>query len=666
MAIQLPHGFISLEEAVRRPNEEVSIIGVVVDHLPPTKSKGPDYMCAFSIADMLWSGQYYGDLKVKYFKPTLSELPSISGTGDVVILRNIRVKEWCGLHNALSYVRTSWKVYPAATIPEKMPAPSDQIKCFTAPTMKEVAGPAERAYVVALCNSQDQSTFKLTEYPPKVDVAKDGTVVQVATAPTSREKFRLLKDVNDYDFSNLIGQVVRTYHPAGDRLELYLTDYTSNDFFYNYEWGSTETGAVSRDGDRYGYVPVGGKKKRKDWPGPFGKMTLRIELLDVHARFAKESVKVGDFVHLRNVRTKFSKVGAAGLEGSLYPDDKYRGRIDVTILDDHDDEQVKAVLRRKQEYWKKAKQQHGDFLDTLKEGKKRAVSDDDDNNEAGVKKKKTRSKKARKARQEEAKEKERLQEIQFKTKLDLNKHVQCEHAGFQPLSLAEILQGNNHEAKTPGGVDYVLPFLNIKYRATVRVVDFFPRRLEDFAVPRRAPEYDVLSDRDSSGSEADIAMHVKDPQSMWEWRFCLLVEEGDPTAPGGKDRLKVMVAGNDAVRLLKMDAKNLRRDKRALEELRERLFILWGNLEELKCSATSTVLGESNNSGNRQAAVNPSDGAPTSYQPQKSGLTATKTQATSKAFRCCLKEYGVPTKGKDRNEPGTWQRRYRMFDTWID
>lgn len=102
----------------------------------------------------------------------------------------------------------------------------------------------------------------------------------------------------------------------------------------------------------------------------------------------------------------------------------------------------------------------------------------------------------------------------------------------------------------PEGVEYRLPFQNLRYKASVRVVDFFPPRLEDFAVAYN-PEYAMLSDAES---DEDSSMG----QQRWEWRFCLLVEDGGPNARYKKgenrDRLKLFVAGQDAVFLLGIDA----------------------------------------------------------------------------------------------------------------
>ena len=86
--------------------------------------------------------------------------------------------------------------------------------------------------------------------------------------------------------------------------------------------------------------------------------------------------------------------------------------------------------------------------------------------------------------------------------------------------------------------------------------------------------------------------------------------------------------------------RSLREDSRSLAELKEKLFILWGDLEELKFA--STVLPTANDAEKR---------------------------ASSNPFECCIQEYGVPIPITDRSDSdGTdtkWQRMHRMFGTTV-
>lgn len=103
-----------------------------------------------------------------------------------------------------------------------------------------------------------------------------------------------------------------------------------------------------------------------------------------------------------------------------------------------------------------------------------------------------------------------------------------------------------HNIKSPDGIEYRVPFQNICYRSKIRAVDFFPPNLADFAVPksRRA----VSDDDDYDGSNNVNRF------TMWDWRFCLLVESAAPLPPGeSRERIPLFVSGADAVYLLCMD-----------------------------------------------------------------------------------------------------------------
>ena len=105
----------------------------------------------------------------------------------------------------------------------------------------------------------------------------------------------------------------------------------------------------------------------------------------------------------------------------------------------------------------------------------------------------------------------------------------------------------------------------MRTRARVRVVDYFPADLADFAVACKVSEYDVLSDNDSSDSDAAPDEkrrqwddgHGWSGRTRWEWRFCLLLEDANAkgaVGDGDTARLQALVADQDAVMLLKMDA----------------------------------------------------------------------------------------------------------------
>ena len=381
MSPAVPSGFIDLYTASSQPNREFNITGVVTDVLPPSRSKGSDLIFTFSIADSTLGGDYDQGLKVRFFKPTEDLFPKIKGTGDVVVLRNIKITQWSGMTMGISSRNTTWAVFPATSIPEKAPSKNVQLEHIKE-ARASIPSSEIMLYAIYLCNSRDRSSFTFTAPGPPINPAAVSQGLLADSTPSSsketssalqgrRDKFSWIKDVVINVFYDVVGQVVKIF-PSNGCVELYITDYTSNSLLYNYEWGQEDGEALSRDGDEYGYTPRA--SSRKKWPGPFGKMTLTVTLWPPHSHFAQGNVKELDYVHIRNMRVKFSR--DAKLEGALHSDRKWPDRVDITILDKKDDDRVKDVLRRKLEYTKRFKAQSQAFVEEVR-GQKRKVSEDE-------------------------------------------------------------------------------------------------------------------------------------------------------------------------------------------------------------------------------------------------------------------------------------------------
>ena len=126
--------------------------------------------------------------------------------------------------------------------------------------------------------------------------------------------------------------------------------------------------------------------------------------------------------------------------------------------------------------------------------------------------------------------------------------------------MSSIISLDKHINTPPSGAPYTLPFQNINSRATVRVIDFFPPNLVDFAVLRpKASEYAILSDDDCSESENDQQSNDIDDRSVaedaqWEWRFGLVLEDALSARQQEKATIEVFVTGQDAEGLLKLEA----------------------------------------------------------------------------------------------------------------
>ncbi|KAI4138163.1 MAG: hypothetical protein LQ341_004786, partial [Variospora aurantia] len=666
MTSKPPAGYVSVGSLSSHVNHEVSIMGIVTDFQPPTKSKGKDWTCSLRLAD---SSTYDDGIKVRLFRPMEVELPVIERNGDVVILERVKITSYSGMTTGLSTYTTTWTLLPAPSIPETAPVGTLSIKHSrvsvkgSSPTQEQIR------YAIALCNSRPREAYDSslatnpTSSAPK-ELSSSGThsiprtssaLITSTSSIGRRDKFALIKDVCVDAFYDLVGQVVKVY-PGNGVTELYLTDYTSNPSLYNYEWGREDhDGGVGDDDLLYGTA----SDTRRKWPGPFGKYTLAVSLFPPHSYYAQRNVKENDFVFLRNTRIKYDRDRNGKIEGSLHTDKLYADRIDVTIVNDHDDERVKDVLRRKLEYGKKFQRQQEDFnklnklsskgppdqalaLEELTRGQKRKQAEVQKLSKTQLRKRKKQEREeARLKRLEEMKsddeeeDKDSTDPFQVHIKpanrtgndekspsipptITLNKNIRSSNPNVLPRSLSSILSLDTHAFTTPSGTPLTLPFQNIKSRALVRVVDFFPDQLIDFAVPKhKKSEYDVLSDYSQESSDdhqslpSDTNSENDDTISNWEWRFALVLEDA---SPGRTERLSVYVSTTDAVFLTKLDPCNLRHRPQALAALRERLFLLWGDLEERKSG----------------------------------GLQGSGT-AKGLPFECCIKEYGIRSK---RAAPG--------------
>lgn len=389
MASKTPFGFVDISSATAEPGREVNVIGIVEDMLRPSKSRGSDWMCTFTIAD----DRCDGGLKVRFFKPMESELPRIQSVGDVVILRNLRITEWSGMIVGNSSNNTTWMVFPADSIPTRAPLDFNELKHFKHPRAASCSA-SQIQYAVLMRYSK-----QWTEVSPPSAMLKRVSNVSLPQHHSSytqvrKDKFSTIQDVEHDKFYDLVGQVIKIY-PSYNDVELFITDYTPNVLLHNYEWGGGGQGEESyREGDEYNYLP----RSSKNWPGPFGKLTLMVSLMSPHSYFAKSNVRENDFVMLRNVRIKQSS--SRTLQGSLWQDTKYPDRVDVTVITDKSQHRVKDILRRKLEYTKRFEVQSAVFVDEAR-GQKR------DRDEPLSK---TQNKKRRRQQKEQEEEQERLRE----------------------------------------------------------------------------------------------------------------------------------------------------------------------------------------------------------------------------------------------------------------
>jgi protection-of-telomeres protein 1 len=631
MALSPPVGFVDLTTAYSQKDKALNVMGVVVDHLPAAKSGGTDFIITFTIHDPSWTDGL--GLKFSFFHKLRDRLPAIETNGDVVLLRNIKIKNYRGGWIGISNSATTWAVFPE----NLLPGSTDQLSPGGVDVKKSpsAASPTllETEYAVHLCSFR-RGTFAPPPPPTSLQVAS--ITKGAGPVPTKRrEKFSLIQDLSLPEqgrlvFADLLGEVRKSFE-NDFCVELSITDYTANKALYNYAYGCDEDGT---EGDQFGYLAG----KQKTWPGPWGKMTMNVRMWDAHANFARNHVKLGDFIFLRNVHISTGKDGKHYMEGKLRGDPNDLDRVGVQVYRPKDaerDVRMKELLRRKRDYEIKARGEHREFVRDASKMPKRLDSESGQHDSG---RRKMKSNKERKMERKLAKASAGLDTLALTKakKLESNTHVRCQNVNVPLKSTEEIMDPEILRRKTPSGNDFYLPFQNCCYHSKVRVVDYLPNNIAHFACPYRASDYDVLSeDEDLESSDMDTD---EDGDVKWEWRFYLIVEDAMSPATAGqpKVRMPLLVADSDGDFLLDMEASDLQKDPRKLAQVREKLFVLWGDLQEQKETTGDPEL-------------------------------ATTIKPSAKPFECLIKEYGIPARDEHGHLKGSleFDRMFRLWGTTV-
>ncbi|OJJ51197.1 hypothetical protein ASPZODRAFT_138304 [Penicilliopsis zonata CBS 506.65] len=605
----LPPGFVDVPSAISSKGF-VSVIGVAVDVLPLTKpSRGTSSLITFTLKDCELDKQPLDGLKVKYFNDDPYAIPPVR-LHDVILLRDTRVKLYQGKRLAV--------VSQNDQVPWAIFRPDGRFPICSPNSAKPIA--IEQDYAYGLLDRLSGGR-RLQRAPPSTPYSRPAVVVESSASAkkaSSKREFSLIKDIKPHTFVDLVAQVVKTYPDGSDKFTIYVTDYTAHKSLHNYETGD------ARDGDPHGYI----SRTASKWKGPSGQMTILVTLWEPHASFAREFLKVNDFVFLTNVHIKMRP--GSQMEGVIHTDRHYPKKIHVQQVDVGDDSRVKDLVRRKKEYEKRNPRHQAPG----------SASDERLASKRAFKKQEPNERKKQKMQVEEG-QTALKPSVEILKKNQINQHVQAANPAVRCRSLEDIMSNESHNNVSPAGFNYRLPFQNLNYRSTVRVIDFFPPSLEDFSVQDK-PE-------DSPGTLDETEEEPDNQRKRWTWRFCLLVESSRPPPPGEpRARMKLFVSGQDAVHLLQLDPTDLRQHPSRLDELRERLFILWGELEEQKRKLAQE--------GASSALLKPE-------------------AISSLPFNCCIKEYGVPCSHRSRNieddlECGHddclgWEQRFALFQTTI-
>jgi protection-of-telomeres protein 1 len=176
-----------------------------------------------------------------------------------------------------------------------------------------------------------------------------------------------------------------------------------------------------------------------------------------------------------------------------------------------------------------------------------------------------------------------------------------------------------------------LPFINVKHKAHVWVVDYFPHDFKEFTEQ----------------------VHRVDGKTTWRWKFQLQVCDADLN----KDEIKkeglkpeqviaLFVRGEEADKLLGLQAHDLntKRGETTIKKLQEKLFILWGDLAEQK---------------EKYLLANPKIKADRTFS-----FMTRLLYINNRPFEAGVREFGVEDKSgvleRDR-----WSKYWEIFDTKI-
>lgn len=641
-SVALPETFVDLTSArsIKPFSDMFNVIGVCVHKFDPIKCDGQDYKITFTLHDPIWwSGR---GMEFVFFKKQVEQLPAIIDQGDIVVLRNIKTMARNGDIKGISNHISSWVVLPYTEVANINSLQDVKEKArwyrsrngspgIATPRINE----AELQYAKWIAEQEDPSNWPLEQGRTQADIANT-MENNGGSRPATKTKLRTLQDLEiptgkTAIFADILGEVRKVYR-KDMWTELYVTDYTTNDGLYDYRLADHQFGQT---GDPFGYVTQGSNAK---WPGPWGRMTIIITCRDLQSELATK-VKAGDFVYLGNVHIKMGKNGL-NLEGNCRNDRDYPEKELVEIVPSKDPRR-NEVLRRKWAYEEKSKAEGVRFFRDPNEGGSKKRQNEAAQAEANQSKKKskTRSRKEKRIMHEVA---EQEREEQALNRANNNVRIN-NHLGVSPKTIVDILDPDILNRLTVKGNQYRLPFQNCTYKSKVRVVDFFPRNIANFAAPYKESEYEVLSDHEASEEDEDSAINLTDcsPAGIkWEWRFCLVVEDARSQlgCTNRPTQMDLLVAATDGDFLLNMEACDLKdpANQSTLYQLKEKLFHLWGDLQEKKEESSDTA---------EQLNVKPS----------------------ARPFECLIKEYGVPVSApkKDSTKFVEYERMFRLFGTSI-
>ena len=339
------------------------LMGVVSDLLLPSVTSTGSWQLTFHIIDeSVIKDKSVDDkgLRVKFFRKSRDDLPNVTAEGDVVLVRFMKLSFHQDQSNTSALANngnTSFVVFPAATFAAHAVTTSYSLSRKTTenkespkPTQDEIMyAQTLKALMTSIADMRpsfpvprDPSAPVQRESPqnaaqqrvtPQSPANSSGSGEPFPSTPGPRLKASLIKDVAVGQFRDLTGQVVKMFQSSSDLVELYLTDFTSNEKLHDHgdDGGESSSSLV-----------------KSKWLGPRGKHTLKIELQNPHGDWALRNLCESDTVLLKNVRIKLNRAQTE-LEGNMWPD-KLKPTDPKIIKLPQADVRVMELLERREQY----------------------------------------------------------------------------------------------------------------------------------------------------------------------------------------------------------------------------------------------------------------------------------------------------------------------------
>ena len=377
MPYPLPPGFTAIKDATSE-GAFVSLMGVVISVKEPKTTKGTDWVLDFTIQDEFDTGLVgaSSSINCRVFWPK-DKLPKISGPGDVAILRRFKLSSWQMRLDCVGHAgsRSGVLIFPA----NKIPVP-ELSQAFQAGTQRlpydatfRAGDPTcpEQMKVIDLKHAASGSVQQVQQHAATVSFK----------APAA-DKLSLIQDLDFNRFHDVRAQVVNTYYTLNGTIDMKVTDYTENKNLFYYADPAEEAAYMVSN---------------KNWTGPYGQLTLSVALYGNNVSWVKENVSVGDFVYLKNMRTKNSP--ANKLEGVIHEDRQRPDQVDVRKLIKQTD--IDEINKRREAYEKKRGSKSA--LEVLQDVAK-------DSSEKPVSKKASKRQKQREQREQKEAELKELEE----------------------------------------------------------------------------------------------------------------------------------------------------------------------------------------------------------------------------------------------------------------